>query len=297
MSWYELDTTLRQVHRNLRQGLGPVLFATAMIALGTFGMSVYLAALLGFEQLAGRIDESAGVVLFLKDVSVIEAEEVRAQVRRVPGVAAAQLVSPEEVLRSLRATLNGSELELLEKSQGISLGFVVHVRVTDDHVAQLEQLSSRLAAVEGVEEASHPGAEFARLRTLESALWSIASFVGVLLAGVSILVIHYTAKLTLYARREELTLLKLVGATDNFIRVPLLLIGGLQGLCGTVIALGLMALSREALTIYIGRALEGIAPALPIAALSPPLAMGLIFAGTLLGMGASSLSLERFLRV
>lgn len=297
MSWNDLHTTLRQMRRNLRHGRGPFLFTTAMIALGTFGMSVYLAALMGFQELSGRIKDSAGVVLFLGDVSLVEAEEARAQVRQVPGVAAAQLVSPEEVLQGLRSTLSGSELALLENSQGLSLGFVVHVRVADDYVAQLEQLTSRLAAVQGVEEAAHPGAEFSRLRSLENALWSIAWFVGLLLAAVSVLVIHHTAKLTLYARREELTLLKLVGATDHFIRVPLVLVGGLQGLCGTVTALFALALSREGLALYIGRALEGIAPTLPISALSPPLVVGIILTGTVLGMGASSLSLERFLRV
>ncbi|MFZ9886147.1 MAG: cell division protein FtsX [Myxococcota bacterium] len=297
MSWHTLPTTLRQVRRNFRQGRGPFLFATVMIALGTFGMSTYLAVLSGLDKLVGHIDDSAGIVLFLSNVDLVEAEEVRAQVHQSPGVASAQLVSPDEIVRGLRSTLSGSELALLEQSGGIGLGWALHVRVDDDHVNQLPELSSSLSKLPGVEEAAHPGADLAHLRALENGLWGIAWFIGVLLAGVSVLVIHHTAKLTLYARRDELTLLKLVGATDTFIRVPLVIVGGLQGLCGTLSALMALSLSQHALTLYIARLFEGIAPPPTISSLSPMLSLCLVTSGIAIGMASASFSLERFLRV
>ena len=117
-----------------------------------------------------------------------------------------------------------------------------------------------------------------------------------LVAVATAILVSNTLRLAVYARREEIEIMKLVGATDGYVGAPILLEGALQGLAGSALAVGALAASAWAL-------LPRLREALPIAAritradlLPGSLLAALLLGGTALGLVASALSLRRFLR-
>jgi cell division transport system permease protein len=118
--------------------------------------------------------------------------------------------------------------------------------------------------------------------------------VGGLLLLATVLVVSNTVKLTFYARQAELEIMRLVGATNAFIKAPFLIEGLLHGLGGAALAaLTLVFLSHLFLShlhIPLRLALA------PDAIVSPPLIAAFLGMGVLLGLFGSAFSLRRFLR-
>ena len=134
-------------------------------------------------------------------------------------------------------------------------------------------------------------------RVLTVAKWvSIVFLVAiVLLVIASTLLIANTIRLSIFARRREIEVMKLVGATNWFVRGPFMLEGLLQGLCGALLAVILLVLGKEVALPAILPHLHGGSDVHPI-----PFAVNallLIAAGLLLGAAGSGLTLRRFLQV
>src|SRR5207248_738678 len=103
---------------------------------------------------------------------------------------------------------------------------------------ELRALADQVSNVGGVAEVDYGREWVDRLEALGSALRGFGSASLLLLALAALLVVANTIRLAVYARRDEIEIMKLVGATDGYVRAPFLLEGALQGLIGAAIALG-----------------------------------------------------------
>lgn len=160
---------------------------------------------------------------------------------------------------------------------------------------------SRIAAIaEGIRRPEFSEVDYSqewveRFYTFLNLLKLSAVALGTLLAAASVFVIHNTIKLTVYARRQEIQVMRLVGATDGFIRAPFLLEGMVQGALGAGLALGLLYALHSGVFAYLQRHLGlSISPRL-VVFLPVPWLVGFLAGGLLLGLAGSYLSLRRFL--
>jgi cell division transport system permease protein len=117
-----------------------------------------------------------------------------------------------------------------------------------------------------------------------------------LVAAATAVLVSNTLRLAVYARREEIDIMKLVGATDGYVSAPILLEGALQGLAGAALAAGVLAASTWVLVPRLREALPIAARITPADLLPGSLLAALLLGGTALGLVASALSLRRFLR-
>ncbi len=117
-----------------------------------------------------------------------------------------------------------------------------------------------------------------------------------LLAGGTAVLVSNTLRLAVFARREEIEIMKLVGATDAFVGAPFLIEGALQGLLGGGLAAGALLGLHAALAPRVVAAVGLAAPLTREAVLPWPLLLGLAGGGALLGLTASGLALFRWLR-
>jgi cell division transport system permease protein len=118
--------------------------------------------------------------------------------------------------------------------------------------------------------------------------------VGVILSAAAVTIIGNTIRLALFARREEIEILRLIGATRAFIRIPYFLEGAVLGACGSALSLGMLKFGFELLRQQIretGR-LSGIDGMLSFFPLS--MCLALVAVGTALGFAGSFVSLRRF---
>jgi len=292
-----LATLLRQTGRSLRYGGLPFFFATLMCALGLFGLAVFGTVLINLQRVADTVGESVGAVAFLDVKTAVEAEEVRANMLGVAGVAGARLVTPEEALTRVKRSLGDAGGVLINDAAGVGLGWVIEVQPRLGSGVDARSLAGTLTELRGVDEVMHPGGEVDRVRALMRLLRGAGLFLAILIAMVTLIVISNTVKLTLFARRDEIAIMKLVGATDLFVRVPFVLEGLVQGVVGASAALVSLYLMHATLAGVLKVALSGAMGTFVLDPLPTSGALLILVAGAFLGVFGALMSLGRFLRV
>ena len=227
---------VRDLRRAGRVGLSAVLLITlSLAALGGFWL-----VSLNLERAVTQWRERLRVVAYLRAEPRPEAvAELVRTVQAVPGVQRVRYVSRSEALESLKRTLGGqsSVVDQLPRNP-----LPASVEVTPDEATATPEgtraLVQRLVALPEVEEVQG-GAEWVESLAQWRRLFQLTGLgVGAVLALAAILTVTTATTLVLHVRRDEMEIMRLVGATERVIRLPLLLQGMAQGLMGAVIALG-----------------------------------------------------------
>src|SRR2546425_1044774 len=273
-----------------RNGLMTVAAVTTIVvALLVVGGAVVLG--LNLSHLAETLESEVAVVAFLHD-GLTSAEITRAQraVAALPGVASVRFVSRGEALLRLRHRLgDAGAFDDLETAN--PLPDSLEIRLGDP--LRTKALAATVADVPGVEEATYGAQVTDRLLALTRGVRVLAALVTVFLASVALIVVVNTIRLTVIARRREIEIMQLVGATRWFIQWPLLLEGILEGTAAaaiaTVLLTGLYTLSAAAV-----RSALPFLPLVPAADALRVAAAGLCAAGILVGATGSVIAVRRF---
>ncbi len=264
-------------------GLAAGMVGLALFVVGLFGLVTHNLRV-ALDQIESRVE----VVAYLHDESTaadIEAavQELRAQ----PEVSAVLYVSKDSALARAQRDLHdfeeifsGLDVNPLPASLEIRLAEGSRGAGTVDLIASIAQASP---VVEDVEF----GREWVdRLDTLRRLAGASSLALGLAFALVAALIIGTALRIAIFARRDEIYVMRLVGARDGFIRAPFLLEGLLTGFLGGVLAVVLTALAYRVVTQFLFR-IDWLPVGWVLAGL---------LAGTLLGGGASILAVRRHLR-
>jgi cell division transport system permease protein len=160
-----------------------------------------------------------------------------------------------------------------------------------------DELAKAIGAIPGVNEVMHPGGEIKRVEALMRLLHGAGLFLGILIGLVVIVVVSNAIKISVFQRKEEIAILKLVGATDAFVRTPFLLSGLAQGTLGSLLGLGALALCEWLLAETVKVALSGALGTFILDPMPAVLWLALLAGGALLGVLGAALSVGRSLRV
>lgn len=296
MSTNLLRILLRHGVRNVRHGGLPFFFATLMTGLGLFGLATFATVLINFQRLADGIGDRVGAVVFLDVKDAASAEDVRAKISFIPGVRDTELVPPEVAMSKVRKAL-GETGSLLDGAAGVSLPWIVEVTPELAGEMSLDVVLDAIGRLSGVEEVQHPGGDMTRIRALLKLLKSVGVFLTLLIALVTVVVVSNTVKLTLFARRDEIAIMKLVGATDLFVRVPFLFEGLAQGILGASLALVGVYLAHASLAGILRVIISGVFGVFDLSPLPLVGAVWVVIGGAALGLFGAGVSIGRFLRV
>lgn len=269
-------------------------------SVGTVALSLTILAVfaimgVNIRHLAQDYESRLEASAFL--VSSFERQDAKRLVNEIaawPGVAEVRFVTKEQGLERLRRQF-GEQAELLEAvEENNPLSDSVEVRVTA--AEHMESVVTRLKRLPAVEKVRYHETTVRRLQTVTAAVRFLGLVLGGLLAGATLFIISNTIRISVFARRREIGIMKLVGATDAFIRWPFLVEGALLGLAGA-------ALASAACWLGYRWMLRGVAENLPFIGLLPPQPLltdavqGLLLTGLLLGAAGSAWSVRRHLRV
>ena len=292
MDWGRLQFFLGEIRRNFTRNL-----IMQLTAIGTVTVTiVLLGAFLFTRQALTRIGDDVlhkiEISVFLKDgASADAAKALQAKIAADPRVAGVVFISKAEGLRQMRERLQGQIDTSLLTQNPLPDAFRVKVVRPQDVRAVAETIRA-LPDVASVEYA-HDIVE--RLLTLSDVFGKIGLGVVVLLLFTAAIIISNTIRLTVFARRREIAIMRLVGASGTYIRLPFVVEGLIDGLLGAAIALGILELGRTQL-------MPKLAVALPFVRLSSTsleqlwLATILLATGALIGVVASWISVGRYLR-
>jgi cell division transport system permease protein len=291
MDWGRLQFFLGEIRRNFTRNL-----IMQLTAIGTVTVTiVLLGAFLFTRQALTRIGDDVlhkiEISVFLKDgASADAAKALQAKIAADPRVAGVVFISKAEGLRQMRERLQGQiDTSLLTQNPLPDALRVKVVRPQD--VRAVAETIRALPNVASVEYA-HDIVE--RLLTLSDVFGKIGLGVVALLFTAAI-IISNTIRLTVFARRREIAIMRLVGASGTYIRLPFVVEGLIDGLLGAALALGILELGRTQL-------MPKLAVALPFVRLSSTnlellwLAAVLLGTGALIGVVASWISVGRYLR-
>jgi cell division transport system permease protein len=165
----------------------------------------------------------------------------------------------------------------------------------EERMAETERLVAALRVDPIVEEVRDNEVEARKVLALIGVITAGGWVVGGILALASLFTIFNVIRLTVYQRRDEISIMRLVGATGAFIRGPFLLEGTLQGLIGALAAGALLFAAYGRLEQYAAATANPFLKLLTAGFLSPAQLAALAIGGTLLGAMGSLLSLRRFL--
>ena len=217
-----------------------------------------------------------------------EIEAVRAELRKMPEVKQVTFVSKEEGLEKIKKT----QPDLV---QGIVSNPLPHsFDVTPKDADNVRSISNQLRALKlpGVQKIRDGEKVADRILEVAALVSAIVGIAVIVLAIASMLLIANTIRLSIFSRRREIEVMKLVGATNWFVRGPFMVEGLICGVVGSVVAVVLLFLGKVVLEQYFddyGSGVEAIAFTWNAAIL--------LFAGLLLGALGSGLTLRRFLQV
>jgi cell division transport system permease protein len=291
---------LRHGWRSIRSGGVPFFFAVFVTSLGLYSLTAFGTLLWNFRTIARIVGESVAAVAFLdekvSEQGAFAAEEIRARIALLPGVGAARLLTPEDAIERARRGLGTGEA--LRGTAGLTMPWVVEVipafaLAGDD---ERDALVVRVQGIDGVDEVMHPAGELHRVDALMRLLNGAGAFLALLIALVVVVVVSNAVRLTVLVRRDEIAIQKLVGASDAFVAVPLLLSGVVQGVLGAGLALAALAASSTSLAQVARVALSGALGTFRVEV--PPLWMlaSVVAFGAALGAVGALLSVVRFLR-
>jgi len=239
------------------------------------------------QLVSNQLEQRKGILVFLDDgLTGGQIEYLRAEIQKLPELEELKFVSKEEALEQFRRSLADDDLLEALGSNPLPASFELKLKAGQRGAGELERVSNTIGSLKGVEEVSYGGAWTMRLDKLLDSLTLVNIVVGVIVGLAVGFVIANVVRLTLLARKESIRIMKIVGATKHFVRIPFLLEGLLLTLTSALISLALLY------------AVQGfLADRLPdVVFLSPSLTGLFILVGVGSGMVGSLLTLHEVLR-
>ncbi|HHY37510.1 MAG TPA: ABC transporter permease [Clostridia bacterium] len=264
-------------------------------AISLFALGVFLVLSANLDYILVKVESNVGVTAYLSDeVSAERVRELRDMVATIDGVTSVKFVSKEEALQRLKDQFgeHSDLLEAVEESNPLRNSLEIQVKKPE----YVQEIAGRLRQLAGVAEVEERADLMKRLSNTLLVTRCIGLGLIAILSVASVLVISNTVRLSVIARRREVAIMKIVGATDGFIRWPFFMEGMVLGLIGSGLAglalwYGYSVATREVMRLV------PFLPILPEEYLIPRVDGILLGAGALVGAVGSSWSLRRYLRV
>lgn len=205
-----------------------------------------------------------------------------------------EFVSREEALDRLREQFGERQdlLDFVEEMNPLRHSFEIKA----EEAEQVKVVAQEVGRIEGVAEVKYRQEVVERLFSLTRSIRIAGLVLVVLLLMATVFLISNTIRLTVFARRREIGIMKLVGATDWFIRWPFILEGILLGVLGTLVSVLILRRLYDWVVASIYSSLPFI-PVIPPEGIMQPLILLLFGLGFFVGAFGSLVSLRRFLRV
>jgi len=289
---YLLSETGKSIWRNKLTSF----LSCATTALSLFLLGVAFLVSLNIKFTYAVVQDQMEIQAYLaKETTLDQAQAVYEAIKKLPGVSHAEYVSKEEALEWLKQRFQDNASVLAGLGDDNPLPASVRLKVDD--VAETSSVVAEIKKMPQVEDVIYQEGTSRQLASLGIATQYV-SLGGMLIVGlVAIMVIGNSIRLTIDARRHEIGIMKLVGATDEFIIGPFLLEGMILGMLGGLIGEGLVV----GLYVWVVRGVQNVVPFLPVMELTMPVALDMLgimlVTGMAVGTIGSVLALRKHLRV
>jgi cell division transport system permease protein len=293
-----LSYVARETVSNLRRNISMASAALLTVAVSLTLVGGALLVKRGVDRATVQWKDNVELSIFMKpDASAPESDAIDRQLKAMPEVKRYHYVSKPEAFEEFRKIFaNEPDVRDSLTVEQIPPSY----RVVPKQAEQTKVIGQRFDDTAGVFRVSYAKEEVDALVSvtnfLQIMLWAVAA---VLLAAASLLILN-TIRMAIFARRREVAVMKLVGATNWFIRIPFMLEGLIQGLAGAALAYGIVWIGRDLIQSRITEARNDIQLFKQFLVTSGDVAgtgILLLIVGVLVGTVGSALAVSRFLDV
>ncbi|MCL6454817.1 MAG: permease-like cell division protein FtsX [Alicyclobacillus sp.] len=294
-----------RLFRHFREGIknlvrnGWMTFASvASVGITLLILGVTLVIALNAQQMSSYVAGQLQINAFFKMSATPAAEQqTLAQIKALPGIKSVQFVSREQGLKDLQKTLGAQYNTIMD---GISLKNTLPDKAVIEAVdprqtVQIGEEISQLPTIDHIQDGQQFVDKLFRFLDVVRNI-GLAFVVGLIVTAMFL--ISNTIKLTIFSRRREIEIMKLVGATNWFIRWPFLTEGVLIGAIGAAIPFAAIWAAYHWMYVHVGGAFLGLVfPLMAVSVVTAKLAWILFGVGLFIGVWGGIMSVRRFLRV
>ncbi len=287
---------LREAWANIWTNRTTTVVAILTTAFTLACVGIFLLLYVNLRAAAGWLQEDIKIMVYLDDrVAAATVNEVEQQLRNDRAVAALHFISKEQALGEFKAQFP-SESHLLEGlgQNPLPASFVVTLSPPFRSPDAVQRWAERTGRLAGVAKVDYNQDWIDALSTVIRSIELVAIGIGLVLSAAAVTIIANTIRLTLFARRDEIAILRLIGATKTFIRIPYLLEGAVLGGLGSAMSLFMLKVlyelfRQEMRTTGRFSGLEHLIMFFPLS-----ICLVLVAVGVGLGCAGSFVSLRRF---
>ena len=286
---------IREVFFSLKRHNWMSLASIGTVAVSLFVLGMFLILVMNMNKMASTLESQVEISVYLKeDISKADRRDLESDIRDMQGIEKITFVDKDEALQRFKERLGDQRflLDALGDTNPLPDSYEVVV-------SQPELVKTAAAAISnfsGVETAKYGQDVVEHLFDITRLIRVFGLLLMALLAAATLFIISNTIRLTVFARRKEIAIMKYVGATDWFIRWPFMIEGMVLGFFGGILATITLRLAYTAMTAKIYSTLAFF-PLLPVYPFLNYVSIVLLLSGMVIGALGSTISLKRFLKV
>ena len=286
---------IKEVYTSFKRNIWMTLASIFTVVLSLFILGFFSIVILNLNKMADTLESQVQISVYLKDdLSQEEIDETKETLSKIEGLQDIKFTTREEAMENFKERLGDQQflLDALDDTNPLPDSFSLTVTSPQ----QVKTIADTVVALDSVESASYSQDIINHLFNLTHLIRLIGVALIILLTGAAIFIISNTIRLTVFARRKEIAIMKYVGATDWFIRWPFLLEGICLGfICGCLATIFLYIVYNQVTQeLYEAMAFFPLIPQHPFINY---ISLAILVAGIIIGALGSTISLKRFLKV
>ena len=282
---YYFKEALKSMKRNGLMTLASI----STVALSLFMLGVFLCGVINLNNMASSLENQVQLSIYLKDgLTTDQIMAVGKQIKAIPNLKHLEFVNKEQAMKEFKERL-GDKQQLVNALGDVNPLPNSYV-LTFDNPSDVKATAKLATTFQGVE-STHYGQD------IVEELFRIGGIVLIaFLAAATLFIISNTIRLTVFARRKEIAIMKYVGATNGFIRWPFLIEGMLLGLIGAIIAVLCVGEFYHFITMEVSESLAFF-PLVPMFPFFYDVALYILGGGIVVGAIGSTISLKQYMKV
>ena len=288
---YFWGETFRSLFRNRFMAIASVLTVT----LSMFILGVFLSAVLNINHMASYLENQVEMTVYLKDgLTTDQVMGIDKYLKAQPGMKEIKFTNKDQAMKDFRERM-GDQQGLLDAINGNPLP--ASYQMSFQTPEQLKTAAEVVAKYQGVETVQYGKDIIEQLYKVAQVIRLSGIVLIIFLAGAELFIISNTIRLTVFARRREIQIMKYVGASNGFIRWPFLFEGMVIGFLGS--GLASLILWEGYKTVVSEMAAAGLVfiPMIPLWPFMGYTTLIILAAGIVIGVMGSAISLRKYMKV
>lgn len=287
---------VKEAFKSMRRNGLMTLASISTVALSLFMLGVFLCGVVNLNNMAASLETQVQLSVYLKDdLTTNQIMETGKAVKSQPHIKELKFVTKDQALQDFKSRLGDDQKQMIDSLEGVNPLPNSYI-VTFENPQDVKLAAKELATVPGVESV-HYGQDVVDELFKITQIIRIGGIVLIaFLAAATLFIISNTIRLTVFARRKEIAIMKYVGATNGFIRWPFVIEGMLLGCIGGLIAVACTGEFYYFITSEIEQSLAFF-PLVPMFPIFYQLVVALLIIGIFVGAIGSAISLRQYMRV